>query len=177
MTQRGLPDFPDGITPDHTGPGRGAHLKRWLPLPVLGGVLLLALTGVFGGGPARQQFAEGSAASLQVVAAGTLRNGQIFEMRFHITAIEDIARPTLAVDAVYWRNLTLNTIRPEAVSQGYAEGDVLLEYDGLKKGESLLVVIEGQVNPVLGQRSRGRVGLRDGEAVLAELPFDLKVLP
>ena len=169
--------FPDGINADHLKPGRAAQIKSWLPLPVLGAVLLLAMTGLFGGGPSLSATARSDAARLTVEAPPVLRNGQIFEVRISVAASRDLVKPTIAVDASYWRNITLNTIRPEPATHGFEEGAVLLEYDRLGAGETLLITLEAQVNPVFGQHSRARVVLRDGETVLAELPLQMKVLP
>lgn len=169
--------FPDGINADHLKPGRAAQIKSWLPLPLLGGVLLLALTGLFGGGPSLRKAAVSDAARLTVEAPPILRNGQIFEVQISVLAEGELARPTIAVDTSYWRNITLNTIRPEPAAQGFREGAVLLEYDRLGAGETLLITFEAQVNPVFGQHSRAHVRLLDGQTELAGLPLQMKVLP
>lgn len=177
MTSRRSLPFPDGITDQNLGPRRGAFLKSWLPLPFLGGILVLSFTGVFGGAPAGTQSAYGKTASLTVRTANVLRNGQIFEMQFDVAARQDVAKPVIAVDAAYLRSLTLNTLRPEPASQSYEKGAILLEYDPLRAGHDLRVTIEGQVNPVLGQWSAGTAQFRDGDVILAEVPLRLRVLP
>jgi hypothetical protein len=177
MTRRVPEPFPDGINASHLKAGTAARIKSWLPLPMLGGVLLLAMTGLFGGGPPRHETARSNAASLSVEAPAILRNGQIFEVQLSIVAGRELVKPTIGVDASYWRNITLNTIRPEPAAHGFDRGAVLLEYDRLGAGETLFITLEAQVNPVLGQYARAQVRLLDGETVLAEVPLQLKVLP
>jgi hypothetical protein len=169
--------FPDGVDERHLTGGAPRQYLSWTPLLVLGGVLALALSGVFGGQTAPTQVARGEGARFEITVPATLRNGQIFEMEIRVAAERNIASPVIAVDAAYWRNLTLNTVRPEAASQEFRNGAVRLEYPPLAAGETLTVTFEGQVNPVLGQISHGMARLQDGDTVMAEIPLELKVWP
>jgi hypothetical protein len=168
--------FPDGLSERQVS-GAGFSPLSWAPLAIFGAVLALALSGLFGGHAPSRHFAEGRDGRLEVSMPATLRNGQIFEMEIRIVPARPLAATVFAVDASYWRNLTVNTVRPEAASQDFRGDAVLLDFGPLAAGETLTIALEGQVNPVLGQVSRGMARLQDGDTVLAEIPLELKVWP
>lgn len=170
--------FPDGIDRRNLT-GRGALLLKlpWLPLGVLAALLAAAMLGTFGGGATPISRQQGVGGSLTVEAPGTLRNGVFFEMRLIGTADRPLAKPTLAISSSYWRDITVNTMVPAPATETFDKGYYLFEFDPLEAGGSIEVKIAGQVNPTFTGGTRGAAQWRDGDAVLAEIPLRLWVLP
>lgn len=168
--------YPDGIGPQNEV-GSASGLRTWLPLIVLAGVLLLALSGALGGRPNPVIEAHTGGGALSLKAPHVLRNGEFFEMRVVMEARQDMAEPVLAVSAQYLRDLTINSMIPAPAEEGFADGYFTFTYAPLGPGESLEVKIDGQVNPPLVGRNSGAMEWRDGEQVLARLDPSLLVLP
>jgi len=170
--------FPDGISDEHLDePSRRAIHPTWIGLLVLGGILAASLFGVFGGhrNDTLRQAANG--VELSVSTPRTLRNGEFFEIRIELSASRPIAQPAIAISATSLRDLTINTTMPEPAGEKFGDGAFLLEYDPLAPGDTLTVKIDGQSNPTLFGGTKGRLEVRDGEAVLAAVPLDIRVLP
>ena len=170
--------FPDGIDQQSVA-GHSALALRfpWYPLVILGVILAVALTGVLGGGDNRVSRARGEAGTLTVEAPDRLRNGVFFEMRFTGEAHRALARPTLAIEASYWRELSINTMVPAPAGESYEDGFFLFQYDPLEAGKRISLKVDGQVNPAMFGGTRGAIEWRDGDDVLAATPVRLIVLP
>lgn len=175
MTEQARLDFPDGIA-DRNLAVRGAALN-WVSLAVLGAVMLAALLGAFGGGKSRPLAAEAAEARLEVAAPRTIRNGEFFEMRVRIAARQPIAKAVLVVPASLWRDMTVNTMIPAASEEKAERGAFRFEYGEMKPGDVIDIKIDGQINPPLFAGTRGSFALADGERVLTEIPFAIRVLP
>jgi len=168
--------YPDGIGPDHLVKGP-SPMRAWLPLAVLGAVLLVALSGVLGGQPNPVIAATSGSARLELKAPQVLRNGEFFELRIQSRAHQAIDRPVVAVSATYWRDLTINSMIPAPTEEGFADGYFTFEFAPLAAGEVLELKIDGQVNPPLVGVNRGVLELRDDTRVVARLNPALRVLP
>lgn len=170
--------FPDGIDQEHIGAGtsRWPH-AHWIALLVLGALMLLAISGALGGGKNTVLDAQGDAATLQIDTPEILRSGEFFEVHITAQARRDIAQPTIAIAAPYWRNLTINTMVPAPAEEQGTDGAFTFSYDALNAGDQLQVKFDGQVNPTLRGGNRGWIELRDGDDPLLRIPLKLKVLP
>lgn len=170
---RGLPD---GIAARHLEPG-GGQLRGLVPAFLLGALLLAALLGLFGGTPDPTVGAQANGVRLTVTAPRTLRSGMILEIDIAVDAMRPIAKPVVAISGAYLRNLSFNSIIPDASQAGFENGEVTLQYGALKPGDRLQVKMDGQVNPPLVGENRGVVEVRDDKSVLVRRPVRLRVFP
>ena len=170
------PTLPDGIDPRHFD-SSGGELRGFIPLAVLGALLLAALLGTFGGTSDPQVTAEGDGARLAVEAPQTLRSGMILEIDIVVDAKRPIAKPVVAMSGSYLRNLSFNSIIPAASEAKFDNGTVRLTFDALKAGDRLQVKLDGQVNPALLGENAGTVAILDDKTVLAARPVRLRVFP
>lgn len=170
--------YPDGIAEEHMpSRQRWAKILAWGVMAILGVFLLVALTGVLGGQRANTHRAESSAAVVHVAAPAVLRNGEFFEMRVYVEAKQPIAKPVIALDSDYWRNVTINTMLPAPTEEGFGDGVFEFTYGALEPGDILEVKIDGQINPARFGPSRGKVELLDDTVPLVSQPLQLTVLP
>ena len=169
---------PDGLEDQHAEADRGfrRHASP-ISILVLGTLMAAALSGVLGGGRSPTRRAEGAAASIAVTTPHIVRNGIFFETRIAITAKADLAKPTLAIPATLWRDLTINSDYPDAEAHGYKDGAFTFTYAPLKAGDALELKFDGQVNPPLTLGTAGTIVLRDGDTPIATLPIAMRVLP
>jgi len=171
-------NLPDGISPRHLEQARPVHaLSHWLPLLILGALMIAALAGLFGGWPNERKSALRNGASLAVEAPQILRAGEFFEIWIDIRADRTIEKPTLAISAPYLRNLTVNTVMPGAEEEAYSGGAFTLTYGRLEPGDLLRVKLDGQVNPTLAGGHDGWMELREGDMRLVRVPLELEILP
>lgn len=177
MTGDERPFFPDGIGPDHVENSRASRHSGWLPLLLLGALLLSALLGTYGGDTDPTRTATGPVAALHVTAPEILRNGEFFEIRVRIEARRAIAKPVLTISTGYWRHLTINTMIPAPAEEGHEDGHFTFGYDKLEAGQSLEIKIDGQINPARFGGTAGVVALHDDKTPLARIPIRLKVFP
>jgi hypothetical protein len=170
--------YPDGLAHDHAVADRGFR-RHASPVSILliGALLLAAMLGLLGGTRTRAITASRAAADLTVVTPRILRNGLFFETRIIVRARAAIAKPTLAIDATLWRDMTINTQFPDAKEQGFKDGAYTFEYAPLKAGETLELKFDGQINPPLTVGTSGTIALSDGDRPLVALPVTMTVLP
>ena len=168
--------LPDGIASRHFVES-GGLLRGFLPIAVLGTLLLAALLGVFGGTADPQVSAESNGARLTVTAPRTLRSGMILEIDIAVTTARPIAKPVVVISGSYLHDLSFNSIIPDASQAAFQNGKITLQYDALAPGDRLDVKLDGQVNPPLVGVNRGVVEIRDDKTVLAEQPVSLRVFP
>lgn len=170
--------LPEGITDYHFTTGARRPLVRGLvPLVILGGLMVAALLGVFGGVSNTVTRVIGPAATLTVDAPATLRNGEFFEMRVQVQASAPIAEPVIAVSPGYWRELTINTMIPAASDEEHKDGLFRFTYPALASGATMEFKVDGQVNPSRFGGTDGTITLFDGEREVARIPLHLRVLP
>jgi hypothetical protein len=174
-TIRSASGYPDGIAPADAD-GRGARLN-WISLAVLSVVMLAALLGVFGGGKARSLVADAPAARLEVHTPRVLRNGMFFETRIHLAAKAPIADAVIVVPASLWRDMTVNTMIPAPSEEKAEKGAFRFSYGPMKRGDTLDIKIDGQINPPLFAGNSGSIALQDGDRSLAHVPIEIMVLP
>jgi hypothetical protein len=174
--RRGTTGMPDGIAPRHFVRSSGL-LRGFLPIFLLGALLLAALLGLFGGTPDPQVSAEGKGARLNITAPRTLRSGMILELDIDVRARRPIAQPVVAISGSYLHQLSFNSIIPQASQAEFENGTLTLHYDALRPGDRLHVKMDGQVNPSLIGGNDGMISIRDGDAVLARRSVSLWVFP
>lgn len=168
--------MPDGIAARHFD-SSGGVLRGFVPIAVLGALLLAALLGAFGGTPDPRVTAEGNGARLTVEGPRTLRSGMMLEIDIIVDAARPIANPVVAISGSYLRHLSFNSVIPAASEAKFENGTVMLSYGELKAGDRLQVKMDGQVNPSLVGENAGEVAILDDKTVLAVRPVSLRVFP
>lgn len=144
---------------------------------LIGAVLLAALAGTFGGQPHPVRKIESPAASIELQFPEIMRNGEFFELRANITTRRTFKDLRLAVDASYWRDLTINTMVPAPSEETSEKGQYIFSYGPIESGRTLTLKFDGQINPPMFAGTKGRLKLMDGEQTIAVIPVALRVYP
>jgi hypothetical protein len=169
---------PDGL---EDGPVRRASVFHRhaspISLVILGGLLVAALAGAFGGGHAPISVAETDAAKLVVATPGIARNGEFYETRITITPKRPVKDLVLAVSPSLWRDITQNAMIPQASDEKFEDGLYRFSYGAAKTGEAVHVQMDFQINPALFGANHGTVSVFDGDRLLARMPVSMKVRP
>lgn len=177
-TDRTGPGFPEGLRDEHLAEARGfARHANPLSIAILGALVVLAMTGSLGGAPHPVRIAEASATRVEVSAPAVLRNGEFFEIRITVVPHRPIDALAIGVSPSYWRDITINTMFPAPAEESHEAGVFRFDYGGAEAGKPLVVKIDGQINPSLLWGTSGRVLVYDGEAEIASVPVELRVLP
>ena len=146
--------------------GRGSHpWARRTGLLLLVAFVVAALLNVFGQ-RAEDSSAVGPAATLELNAPSDARGGLIFQARFTIRAAQEIKEPLLILDRGWFDGLTLNSTVPEPVGERTDDGRVVIEYDTIPAGRSLVVWFQFSVNPTRVGSEDQDVELWDGQTRL-----------
>ncbi|MBW8296382.1 hypothetical protein [Sphingopyxis sp.] len=144
---------------------------------VLGGLLVAAVAGVFGGQPSPRVEADFGAATMRVQMPTVIRNGEFLETLIEIRANTAVEDATLAIETDLWRDITINTMIPAATEETFKNGEYRFAYGPLAEGEALRVKIDGQINPPLFGGNAGFIALYDGERLVGRRQFRIKVHP
>jgi hypothetical protein len=157
--------------------GRDRHpVYRRALLALIAVLPVLALLNVFGQDPSTSA-ATSPAASLSVTAPAELRGGLIFQVRVEVVAHSDIAKPQIAMSPGWWQEMSVNSIEPQPSTENSNNGSVVLSYDRLQSGQSLVVWLYFQVNPTnVGSRDED-IALYDGKTQLARIERSVTVFP
>lgn len=168
--------FPDGIGKEHVAPRTGwrQHASP-LALVVFGSVVVLGMAGVLG--HERDWEAEASGATLRVHAPETIRNGEFFETRVTVEAVEAIDELVIGVDQALWEDMTVNTMIPAATEELSEDGEFRFIFGPIEAGTTFALKFDLQVNPDILGGNEGSVTLYDGEEELAAVDMDVSVLP
>jgi hypothetical protein len=157
--------------------------QRWhrhaspISFVILAAIIVFALSGLAGGQPSPLRSEDFGAARLEVKTPSVIRNGEFFETRIRIEATRDISNVVLAVSPSLWTDMTINTMIPAGAEESFKGGAYRFSYGALRAGETLVVKIDGQINPPLFAGTRGEIALFDGERRLGGMPLKIKVLP
>lgn len=152
---------------------------HWLTpftLLLLGGVLVLGLSGALGG-TERTSRVRSADAGLELRGPETVRNGEYLEFMVSMTPRRDVTTAALEIDAIFWRNVTVNTMVPAPDREELKNGVMRFEFGPLGASETASVKIDGQINPHRFGPSRGTFVFRDGDRELARLERRLRVIP
>jgi hypothetical protein len=169
--------MPYGIDAQHfegCSQGWGRASLRFLVIAV---PLLAAVLGLLGGGPASVTRAAGSGVALTIETPRVLRSGNWFESRIVVWPAVDIADLTIAVDQPLWRQMSIDTMAPDADKAQSRNGVFSYSFGPAKRGEPFMLKLDGQIQPRLLRRLDGRIAVRDGERVLVSAPVSVLVLP
>jgi hypothetical protein len=171
--------LPDGLSVDRNLNlrGRSGHVWYRRTLLCLIAVFpMLAVLNVFGQHPTVST-ARTSAADLTVTAPTRLRGGLIFQVRVQVTAHRTITKPQLVFDRGWWESMSVNSIEPNPSNQSTQNGSVVLSYDKLPAGRTLVAWIYFQVNPTNVGERREDVELENGNTTIARVDRSLTIFP
>lgn len=175
MTNR----LPQGLTLERNRDlhGRSGHVSYRRALLCLITVFpVLALLNVFGQRPTTT-LGHAVAGDIAVTAPARLRSGLIFQVRVQMTAHQDIAKPQLIFDRGWWDSMSENSIEPNPSSQTNLNGRVVLSYNKLAAGDTLIVWLYFQVNPTNVGKRREDVELDNGATMITRVHRSLTVFP
>lgn len=174
-------DTPYAVGSQHFG---RSQLSRWrTPLAVLamGTVLLLAATGVLGGGPSHVERASAAGVQAEIQYDPIVRSGNWFETQVTVRSAADVKDLTIAVDAPLWRQLSIDTMVPDAESAEAVDGRFAYHFGEVKAGEAFRLKLDGQIQPGLMREQSGIIRVLEGAVEpareLVAVPMRLRVLP
>ena len=92
-------------------------------------------------------------------------------------AHRDMAKPQLVFDRGWWESMSENSLEPNPSNESTRNGRVVLSYDKLSAGQTLIAWLYFQVNPTnVGRRSQN-VWLYDGQRRLATVRRTMTIWP
>jgi hypothetical protein len=171
--------LPAGLTLDRNRDLKGRSGHVWYRRALLGVVAVLpvlALLNFFGQRPTTTS-ARASAADLVVTAPARLRSGLIFQVRVQVTAHRDITMPQLVFDRGWWESMSENSLEPNPSNESTQNGSVVLSYNKLPAGHTLITWLYFQVNPTNVGNRREDVQLEDGSTPIARVHRSLTIFP
>jgi hypothetical protein len=157
--------------------GRDRHPVYRRALLALVAVLpVLALLNVFGQDPSTSA-ATTRAASLRVTAPSALRGGLIFQVRVEVTAHRSLSKPQIVMSRGWWQEMSVNSIEPQPSTESTSNGAVVLSYDKLQAGQTLVVWLYFQVNPTNVGGHTEDIALYVGQTPLTRIRRSVTVFP
>jgi hypothetical protein len=158
---------------------QGRERHPWYRRVLMGLVAVIPVVALFNvfGQRAATSHARAAAATFAVDAPERLRGGLIYQARFDVKALRQIAHPTLVLDKGWWDGMSVNSIEPNPSSESTQNGKVTLSFDTLPAGESLSVWIYFQTNPTHFGRGDQTAELADGTTPIARIPRKVTVFP
>ena len=160
---------------DLEGRGWEIWLRRgfFLLLPLVG---LLGLLNLFGQRPGSTTVAA-NGASMKVYAPARVRSGLLWEARFHITAQRDLKEATLLLSPGWLEGNTVNTIEPSPVGEASNNGQLSLDLGHIPAGESYLLFMQFQTDPINVGHRDASVTLKDGDQTLFRIHRTITIFP
>jgi hypothetical protein len=149
---------------------------RRVCMTLLALVSVAALLNVFGQ-ETSDSTATGAAAQLKLSAPTKVRGGLMFQSRVEIHAQRTIGKPRLVLADGWLEGMQMNSVEPDPSQQASRDGAVVLEWDPVQAGKSLVVWLQFQVNPTAAGHRSYDVELDDGPVALARINRDITVLP
>jgi hypothetical protein len=154
---------------------RGLWARRAV-MTLLLALAVLALIGVFGQRGSTHA-ATGAKATLKLGVPDAVRGGLLFQAKVEIAAHQDVEHPRLVLANGWTEGLQVNTIEPSAQSESSRDGQLVLSYDRLDKGDTMTVWFQFQVDPTESGRRDFSIALDDAEQPVARINHKLTVFP
>ena len=170
---------PDGLRIERNRDLHGRSRHVWYRRALLGAIAvlpILALLNVFGQRPTTTS-AHTVPADLVVTAPARLRSGLIFQVRVKVTAHQAIQKPQLVFDPGWWESMSENSMAPNPSSETNENGRIVLSYNTLAAGHTLIAWLYFQVNPTNVGKRREDVELDDGSTPITHVHRSLTIFP
>jgi hypothetical protein len=174
-----MAELPQGLDRERHGDLVRRTTEPWtrrVLLTLLAAAAVAALLGVFGQ-RAHTSSAAGRAAQLEVRAPEVVRGGLLFQTTVRIRASQTIQHPRLVLDQGWLDGLQVNTIEPNPMSEATRDGRLVLSYDTLDPGDTLVVYFQFQLNPTSVGTTQNRIELDDADTPIAAVSRTLRRLP
>lgn len=158
---------------------RGRRAHPWVRrafLSLLAVPVLLAAVGVFGQRTSTVS-AQGPKAKLSLEAPDALRGGLLWHARIVLHASDAIEAPRLLLGPGFFEGMQVDTIEPGAATEATRGGRLVLTYDRMKPGDSLVVYLQFQVDPTTTGMQNASVELDDATDPLARVEHTIVVFP
>ncbi len=169
--------YPQGIDEAHLR-AKGWH-RHANPAAVIGIGLFLgaALLGTFGGQPHPTRIIDTPSATVTLQFPEILRNGEFFEMRATVKAKRSFKDMRLGISSTYWHDMTINSTLPGPSEEKSESGQYRFSYGPVESGENVMIKFDGQINPPMFAGTKGKLTLLDGDAIVADIPVNLRIYP
>jgi hypothetical protein len=155
---------------------RGEVRVRRILIGVLVLVPALALLGFLGQRPTTS-YAANEAAALDVYSPTRVRGGLLFTTRIGVEARRELRQAAIVLDPGWFEGMQVNSITPDPVTQGSADGRAVLGIGTIAAGEKSVTFIQFQVDPTnVGHRPQNVELWVQGREVL-RIPRSITVLP
>ncbi len=174
-----MADVPDTIVLERDRDLEGRRNDIWVRrglMALVAVVPIVALFNVFGQRPDSHTLVA-PAASLKVYAPSHLRGGLIYQVRFHVTARQELKDATLVLGSGWLEGMSVNTIEPSPVSEASDNGRLSLELGHIPRGQSYILFMQFQVNPTNVGRRTQTVELDDGDTKVLSFDRTVTIFP
>ena len=174
-----MADIPDRIVLKRHRDLEGRTHRIWYRrglLTLLVAFLCLGLANVFGQRP-HGTTVDAGAATLELYAPTHLRGGLLYEVRFTITARQDVKNAMLQLSPGWNEGQQLNTVEPSPLGEASRNGDLLLTLGHIPAGHVYRLFLQYQVNPTNVGRRNADVTLYDGGTKLVHIHRRLTFYP
>jgi hypothetical protein len=171
--------------PDTLTLERNRDLQGFLPgiwvrrgiIALIGAVLVLGLANVFGQRPATRSVST-PRAELSLYVPDSLRGGDLFSARFHVTAHRELKDARLLLDSGWAEGIGINTIEPSPLGEASTNGRLSFDLGHVPAGQSYVLYMQFQANAtnVAWHRAAG-VTLLDGTTRLLHIDRKLNIYP
>lgn len=168
--------FPDGIDGRHNEPSNARNII-WYRVAAIGVLLLVAVTGLLGGGKTPRITGRSSNLSFELHIPNPVRNGMFVEWRIDAVAHAPINDLVISIPANLWQDMTINSLVPAADKERSTNGEFVYHFGPLQPGERFRFKIDGQLNPARVKGQRGTIKLLDGRRVLVAKDVHMDVYP
>jgi len=139
-------------------------------------VALLGLLNLFGQ-RAGSTTVSANGATLKVYAPARIRGGLLWQARFHIVAQRDLKQATIVLSPGWLEGNTVNTIEPAPVNEASDNGRLSLGLGHIPAGQSYLLFMQFQTNPINVGHRDASVALEDGDRTLFRIHRTITIFP
>ena len=171
-----MADIPQQIVLKRDRDLEGRGWEIWLRRGLFLLLPLVGLLNLFGQRPGSTTVSA-NGASMKVYAPARVRSGLLWEARFHITAQRDLKEATLLLSPGWLEGNTVNTIEPSPVGEASNNGQLSLDLGHIPAGESYLLFMQFQTDPINVGHRDASVTLKDGDRTLFRIHRTITIFP
>ena len=158
---------------------QGRHYEPWVRRGLAAVLLVVVLAGLLNvfGQTASVSTAGGAGGTLSLEAPSSLRGGLLFQARFQITPVADLAKPVLVLQRGWVEGMSINTLEPSPVAETWKGDSLELTMPAIPAGQTYSFYMQFQVNPTNVGRHSADVTLRDDTSPVATVHHTLTIYP
>lgn len=155
---------------------RGEAWIRRALLLLLAALMVAGLANVFGQA-ARNATGTAPEAALEVRSPDAVRGGLIYQVRFTVSARDELEKAILVLDRGWLEGLTINTVEPAPLGEASKDGSLALDLGHVPAGDKYVFYLQYQVNPTSIGRREQNTTLMDDDRVILSLRRSLTIYP